>query len=287
VKWKYETLGSVLSSPAIADGKVYIGSWEFWCLNATGNGDGTTELIWSFGAGDIRFTYCSPSVTDGKVFVGSHYPQMIFCFRENNPPETPETPDGPSEGSVGEELTFSTKTRDPEGDKVSFLFYWGEGQGTSGWVGPFDSEEEAYVSHIWNESGNFNIKVRAQDAPGALSSWSETFTVHIHASRVKIGGISGGLGSISTEIINDGEGTAFDVNWNVSVTGGILGLINVTYNGTISELPGATVETVSTTDFIFGLGRIEMIVSASGPHFKTVTEQVNGFVFGPFVLVRG
>jgi outer membrane protein assembly factor BamB len=65
--WNYTTGGSVASSPAIANGVVYVGSGDnrVYALDAA---DGA--LLWDFTTGgDVA---SSPAVADGMVFVGSY-----------------------------------------------------------------------------------------------------------------------------------------------------------------------------------------------------------------------
>jgi outer membrane protein assembly factor BamB len=82
ILWTYN-IGyySVESSPAVADGKVYIGSFysspplvpiggEFICLNANSGAH-----IWSYNVGTIS----SPAVADGKVYVGS-VDSKVYCL---------------------------------------------------------------------------------------------------------------------------------------------------------------------------------------------------------------
>jgi outer membrane protein assembly factor BamB len=64
--WKYTTGGYVSSSPAVADGKVYIGSYDY---NVYCLDSDTGNLIWRFDTGS--FVYSSPAVADGKVYIGS------------------------------------------------------------------------------------------------------------------------------------------------------------------------------------------------------------------------
>jgi len=65
-QWHYETRSAVLSSPAVADGTVYVGSVDdhVYALDAT---DGTEQ--WQFEIGDD--VESSPAVADGTVYVGS------------------------------------------------------------------------------------------------------------------------------------------------------------------------------------------------------------------------
>jgi len=73
-QWTY-TIGSyVNSSPVVAEGKVYVGSWDgkVFCLNAS-NG----AQIWNYTTGDeVR---SSPAVVGGRVYVGSS-DNKVYCL---------------------------------------------------------------------------------------------------------------------------------------------------------------------------------------------------------------
>ncbi len=73
--WTYTTGSIVLSSPAVADGKVYVGSHDnnVYCLNAS-----TGVHIWNYATGNSVST-SSPAVADGKVYVGS-YDYNVYCL---------------------------------------------------------------------------------------------------------------------------------------------------------------------------------------------------------------
>ena len=75
--WSFETGDYVCSSPAVANGKVFVGSDDdkIYCLD-----EDTGELIWSYETGDD--VWSSPAVADGKVFVGS-YDDKIYCLDED------------------------------------------------------------------------------------------------------------------------------------------------------------------------------------------------------------
>jgi len=72
--WSYTTSGGVQSSPAVSDGRVYVGSEDskVYCLNAS-----TGSLIWSYTTGWV--VRSSPAVADGKVYVGSH-DSNVYCL---------------------------------------------------------------------------------------------------------------------------------------------------------------------------------------------------------------
>ena len=65
-KWEYQTGGDVYSSPAVVDGKVYVGSTDmnWYCLDAY-----TGDLIWNFTVG--HYVRSSAAVSGGRVFTGA------------------------------------------------------------------------------------------------------------------------------------------------------------------------------------------------------------------------
>ena len=65
-KWTYATGGEVRSSPAVADGVVFVGSQDkkLHAVDAA-----TGEAKWTYATGGA--VWSSPAVADGVVFVGS------------------------------------------------------------------------------------------------------------------------------------------------------------------------------------------------------------------------
>jgi hypothetical protein len=74
VLWSYTTGDCVDSSPAVVDGKVYVGSEDFnvYCLDAASG-----SLIWSYMTGHVVLS--SPAVANGRVYVGS-LDEIVYCF---------------------------------------------------------------------------------------------------------------------------------------------------------------------------------------------------------------
>jgi outer membrane protein assembly factor BamB len=66
LRWRYLTGGRVTSSPAVADGVVYVGSHDnyVYALDASSG-----ELRWRYQTGH---NVSSPAVAGGVVYVGSH-----------------------------------------------------------------------------------------------------------------------------------------------------------------------------------------------------------------------
>ena len=105
-------------------------------------------------------------------------PDLVLTVSSNYPPQIPETPSGPTEGQVETQYAFSGNTTDPNGDNIFYLFNWGDGT-ESDWLGPYNSGEACTTSHSWTDNGIYYVKVKAKDANGLESGWSDLLSVAI------------------------------------------------------------------------------------------------------------
>jgi outer membrane protein assembly factor BamB len=78
LNWKFQTGGAVVSSPAIVQGKVYIGSDDhnWYSLNAT-----TGAKIWNFSVG--YYVRSSAAVVNGKMYTGAD-DGFVYCLDANS-----------------------------------------------------------------------------------------------------------------------------------------------------------------------------------------------------------
>ena len=74
--WRHTCPSQVFSSPAVVDEKVYINCDGIYCLDAEGNGDGTTTVLWHT---PLSHGDSSPAVYNGKVYAGTNNRQF-FCL---------------------------------------------------------------------------------------------------------------------------------------------------------------------------------------------------------------
>jgi len=72
--WKFETGGFVDSTPAVAAGRVYFGSWDtyLYCLD-----EDTGKLVWKYKTGDCVDS--SPAVYGGRVYFAS-WDLNVYCL---------------------------------------------------------------------------------------------------------------------------------------------------------------------------------------------------------------
>ena len=104
----------------------------------------------------------------------------LKCARKtmNNPPEKPERPKGSKTGFTGLNYTYKTSTTDKDGDKLYYMFDWGDGTVTD-WLGPYSSGEEVKATHSWKKNGTYLVRVKAKDIHYSESEWSEPMPVSI------------------------------------------------------------------------------------------------------------
>ena len=200
-------------------------------------------------------------------------------------PKKPDTPDGVTLGTIGREYTYSSLTTDPDDDMIKYCFDWGDD--SIGWTEWIPSGEFGSLNHKWEKPGDYNIKVKARDEYGLDSEWSNSLTVTIvsEAPFLDIIKVKGGIGKVSAVIKNIGALEALDVNYNMSVIGGIFKMIYNYQKDTFDTIDTDEEKTISSGK-IFGLGKIDITISVNAESVNTTTKKAQGFVFGPFVFVQ-
>jgi Arylsulfotransferase (ASST)/PKD domain len=207
---------------------------------------------------------------------------------ENHAPETPQQPQGPIEGDAGETYLFSTQTTDPDGDSLYYMIDWGDFSEET-WVGPYDTGVEITFSHLWQQRGSYDVKVKAKDVHDAVSNWSEPVLVTIAGSYLTFGNISDGLG-LTIEVKNIGENDAMNVTVSLQATQGFFIRINPT-QFQIGLIPsGGSVEhKIRVRGFGIGLfsDLPKVTLTAQGSYAKTRGKQLEIRLLGLWVKKLG
>ena len=97
-------------------------------------------------------------------------------------PEKPTKPSGTTSGKPGISYSYSSSTTDLDGDKVYYLFDWGD-TNLSGWIGPYDSSETVEADHSWESKGRYQIRVKAKDTNGVQSEWSDPLPISMPINK--------------------------------------------------------------------------------------------------------
>ena len=111
------------------------------------------------------------------------YSSLKSTIIGNSAPIKPKAPTGSNSGKPGASYGYSAKTTDPNGDKISYIFDWGDGT-YSNWIGPVPSGQTVSASHIWSAKGTYQVKVLAKDEHDLESEWSEPNSVTMPKSKI-------------------------------------------------------------------------------------------------------
>jgi hypothetical protein len=117
------------------------------------------------------------------------------------------------------------------------------------------------------------------------SSTTDTcFKTYGREGPISIGDPESGVGKISVDIINNDDTPLNDITWTIEVNGGFLNNIDIQSTGTISSIPVSDSYEISNDGFIFGLGPVDIIITAEAPLIGEISKQVSGFTLLFLVL---
>ena len=80
----------------------------------------------------------------------------------NHAPDVPVRPTGPAYCFKDTTYTFKAVVSDPDGDSMMVRFDWGDSS-DSHWMGWFASGDTVASTHVWSDTGNYEVRVAAQD----------------------------------------------------------------------------------------------------------------------------
>ncbi|EMR75120.1 hypothetical protein MBGDF03_00909 [Thermoplasmatales archaeon SCGC AB-540-F20] len=118
--------------------------------------------------------------------------------------------------------------------------------------------------------------------PHVESNWGMGAIVECDWAILIIKNIRGPIG-VKADVKNTGDASAYNVEWSMTITGGILGLVNKHTSGTKEELPAGAKEQIRSGLFL-GLGAVIIKITADADNVEEVTVTRSAFKLGPFVL---
>jgi len=173
----------------------------------------------------------------------------------------------------------------------------------------FTLAQELYVVNSVDGGVTWSIPERVNDNPGTVvveygcadldyifSAWTDDRNVNDDIyfdilgappllPTIDIVDISGGLG-VKVTIKNTGDASATNVSWSITVTGGLLGFIDKTVNGTIASLAVDAESDPLKTGIFFGLGKIAVEVTATCDEGSSDSETKTGTQIIIFTIIN-
>ncbi|MEM4258376.1 MAG: PQQ-binding-like beta-propeller repeat protein [Candidatus Thermoplasmatota archaeon] len=249
--WSYHTIyvnNSKPTDPVVTgptEGWLYI-SYNFTAESTDDDGeslyyywDWNNDGIWEDYGPSVSHAWTQPGMRTFKVWAydGQEFSNKTTSsiLIRNHIPEKP-TLTGPTEGITGVSYTFFVNTTDEDGNYVKYGFDWNGDDQIDQWtVTSVDPTVPYPVPHIFTEPGTYTIKAKAKDEWNT-SDWSNTLIITIktpaNLSVIKIGGggLFGqgifnniGIKRIQATIVNTGQTSAYNVTWNITLSGGNTG----------------------------------------------------------------
>ena len=181
---------------------------DVWLIKV--DDDGFIEWNFTFDGGIDDWAYSVDETSDGGYIItgltnsygDGDYDLMLIKVvlenYENQPPTIPEI-SGPQFGEVGIEYGYFFVSDDFEGNNISYIVDWDDGN-ISDWLGPYKSGEAVLISHEWSESGIYEIRAKAKDTYELESDWSDPYQIIIGNQQpnppIINGPINGKVGTI-------------------------------------------------------------------------------------------
>ena len=129
-----------------------------------------------------------------------------------------------------------------------------------------------YLNNIWQEL-----------QPSIDANWGMGAIVEGEGkAELAILNVKGPIG-VKAEVKNIGDADANNLEYTMNVTGGILGLIDKTIDGTKTLLGSGTAESIS-SGLILGFGKIVIEITANAANANEITETKEGLVLGILVI---
>jgi peroxiredoxin len=145
---------------------------------------------------------------------------LLSSCRQYRPPLDPPAPAGISMGMPGHGYRFGAKTSDPDGDRISYVFSWGDCAGTET-SGLAPSDSTVWMSHAWADTGTYDVRVLARDVYDSCSRWSPPARVVIsdNAPEFSLPDVNGKLTSLYPLLAT---GPVYMVWWDLPNVNGIV-----------------------------------------------------------------
>jgi hypothetical protein len=156
---------------------------------------------------------------------------------------------GPYSGEVGEDVHF---TGSAFGGTEPYTWAWDFGDG--------NTSDVQNPTHAYEAAGVYNVTLTVTDAMSDTATDETTATIIAPAPEIEIGTITGGLFKVKAVIKNTGDADATDVDWSITLDGGLIILGKETTGTETTIAAGGQVEV--TSSLILGLGKTTITVTA-------------------------
>jgi hypothetical protein len=197
---------------------------------------------------------------------------LLYGYKITNPPEADAG--GPYEGYVGEDILFHGEVK---GGTPPYTYLWHFGDGTTSTL----QDPRHHYDHV----GNYTVSLNVTDDMGN-DGYDRTAVTIRNMSKIPeliITNISGGFG-IQAFISNEGCINATNIEWDITIKGGVLKLINHEERGSFPYIGKHCCESIY-CDTVEGLGSIDIVICVKATNMERVMKTAKGFVVGTYITL--
>ncbi len=102
---------------------------------------------------------------------------LLGGCKRNSPPERP-TLSGPAYVWPSDTADVTASSIDRDDDVVSYLFSWGDSSSVE-WSPSYASGQSVIRTHVYPDTGEYHVRVKARDSRAAESDWSDTLSISV------------------------------------------------------------------------------------------------------------
>jgi parallel beta-helix repeat protein len=113
------------------------------------------------------------NIRGGRVWIA--FPEGNSQF--NSPPEKPVLISQPREYYNDTIYDFLVKSNDSDGDKIKYIFNWGDGNISE--IGPLNSGDIASAAHSWRQANVYGLEITSLDEHGDKSKSSQMINIDV------------------------------------------------------------------------------------------------------------
>lgn len=179
---------------------------------------------------------------------------------------------GPYTGEIDQEIQFIGFAT---GGTEPYIWAWEFGDGATA--------TEQNPTHSYTNPGTYTVILRVTDW---YSFWVRDFTTATIVTPpllpvLEVGAITGGRG-ITASVRNIGEGSATNLEWSITLSGKLV-FVGKSTTGMLTTLVAGGDEVIK-AGFILGIGKTDILVSATCGEGATTKANASAFILGPFIL---
>ena len=108
---------------------------------------------------------------------------VVSRLVEGDQPSKPNKPNGSVKIEPGVKYNYTTRSSEPDGEKIRYLWDWNGDYIIDERTDYYDSDQEVTVSHIWYKKSDYAVRVKSEDESRLQSFWSDPLSISLSRDK--------------------------------------------------------------------------------------------------------